>query len=85
MTPEQCRAARALVGWSRDRLAEWARVSKATIATFEVGKHGPQERTLAALQRTLEKAGVEFIAEDRGKGVLLRARRGRRVAPRSAP
>jgi transcriptional regulator with XRE-family HTH domain len=75
LSPAQCRAARALIGWSQDKLAAESRVAKATIANFEANKRSPYERTLADLQETLEAAGVEFIAENGGgPGVRLRKR-----------
>jgi transcriptional regulator with XRE-family HTH domain len=59
-TPGQCRAARALIGWSQDQLASASKVSKATIANFELGKRTPYNRTLDDLISVLELAGVEF-------------------------
>jgi transcriptional regulator with XRE-family HTH domain len=71
--PEQCRAARGLVNWSQDALATASNVSKATIANFELGKSAPINSTREALRRSLETAGVEFIAENGGgPGVRLR-------------
>jgi transcriptional regulator with XRE-family HTH domain len=73
----QARAARALIGWSQDRLVEVSGVPKRTIARFELGDGSPQRRTLAAIQAALEAAGVEFIPENGGgPGVRLR-----KVAP----
>jgi transcriptional regulator with XRE-family HTH domain len=63
-TPDQCRAARGLVGWSQDQLASAARVAKATIANFELGKRTPYDRTLDDLVAALEAAGVEFTNGD---------------------
>jgi transcriptional regulator with XRE-family HTH domain len=60
VTPAQCRAARALVGWSQDELAASSKVAKATIANFELGKRSPYARTLEDLRDALEAAGVEF-------------------------
>ena len=72
----QCRAARALVGWSQDRLAEASKVAKATIANFELGKRTPYDRTIADIASALEAAGITFLAEgeavDGGPGVRLR-------------
>lgn len=62
MTPDQCRAARGLLGWSQDNLATAAQVSIRTIQAFELGQRDPIPATVAALQRALEEAGVEFIA-----------------------
>ena len=77
IVPEQSRAARALLNWSQARLAEAAKVARATLAEFEAGKRTPYERTLADIQTTLESAGVEFIAENGGgPGVRLRKAAG---------
>ena len=73
MTRDQCRAARALLEWTQDRLAEVSSVSKKTIADFEAGKRTPYDRTLADIQRTLETAGLEFIPEN-GGGAGIRFR-----------
>lgn len=59
-TPAQCRAARALVGWSQDQLASVSKVAKATIANFELGNREPYQRTLDDIREALEGAGVEF-------------------------
>lgn len=75
LSAAQCRAARALVGWSQDKLATESKVAKATIANFEANRRAPYDRTLADLRATLETAGVEFIPENGGgAGVRLRDR-----------
>ena len=76
ISPAQCRAARALLGWSQDDLAQGGSVAKATVATFEAGKRTPYERTLEDLVAALEAAGVEFIPENGGgAGVRMRMRK----------
>ena len=74
MSAAQCRAARALLGWSQDTLAKWSLISKATIANFEAGKRTPTASNLNSLRVALEIGGVEFIpyTEDQGPGVRLR-------------
>lgn len=73
MTPAQCRGARGLLAWTMPRLAEAASVSVSTINSFELERRQPIPANLAALQRALESAGVEFIAENGGgPGVRLR-------------
>ncbi|RWE12436.1 MAG: XRE family transcriptional regulator [Mesorhizobium sp.] len=73
VSPAQCRAGRALIGWSQDQLAAASKVAKATIANFEAGRRAPYERTLEDMRRALEAAGVEFIPENGGgAGVRLR-------------
>nr|WP_020175354.1 helix-turn-helix transcriptional regulator [Methyloferula stellata] len=75
ITPEQCRAGRALLGWSQDDLVEASKVTKSTIANFESGKREPYERTLTDLRRALEEAGVIFIDRNgNGPGVRLKDR-----------
>jgi transcriptional regulator with XRE-family HTH domain len=76
----QLRAARALTGLSQADVAEAAGVSIPTLKRAEAG--GPikvAEDTIAAIAKALERAGVEFIAENGGgAGVRLkkRAKRG---------
>jgi transcriptional regulator with XRE-family HTH domain len=78
IAPEQCRAARALLGWSQDDLSEKAKVAKKTLQLFELGKRNPYAQTLEALRQALERGGVEFIAENGGgPGVRLAKRKGR--------
>jgi DNA-binding XRE family transcriptional regulator len=63
MTPEQCRAGRALVDMSQQELAEAAEVAKVTIISFEKGRRNPYKRTLDAMQRALEARGVQFTPD----------------------
>lgn len=50
-----------MLGLSQDDLAAAAKVAKATIANFELGKSVPYDRTLADIRAALEQAGVDFI------------------------
>jgi transcriptional regulator with XRE-family HTH domain len=79
ITADQLRAARGLLGWSQKELAVEAKVGRATIADFEVGKRRPYPRTLADLQRTLEAAGVEFV---NGDDLGVKIKRSILMAPR---
>jgi transcriptional regulator with XRE-family HTH domain len=73
LEPWLCRAARAALGWSRERLAEESGVSTPTIQRFERGEIGLYE-TVRKLRTALERGGVEFIemTKDRGPGLTLR-------------
>ena len=78
LSSEQCRAGRALLGWTQDDLSARSSVAKKTIADFEVGKRSPYARTLADIQKAMEASGVTFIAEGEasssgGPGVRLGA------------
>ena len=61
MTPLQCRAARALLGWSQSALATKTKVSTGTILDFEAERRMPHPNNLTAIQAALESAGVRFI------------------------
>ena len=64
----QCKGARAMLGWSRVRLAEAAEVGTSTIVDFERGARQPYNRTLADIRRALEDAGVIFTDAEEGVG-----------------
>jgi transcriptional regulator with XRE-family HTH domain len=73
ITPEQSRAARALLNWSQETLAEAAHIGIVTVRQFELGNTTPRFLTLQAMRRVLEDAGVIFIDENGdGPGVRLR-------------
>ncbi|KAB2700318.1 helix-turn-helix transcriptional regulator [Ochrobactrum sp. Kaboul] len=75
ITPAQCRAARALIEWSRDDLASACAVALRTIVDFERGAREPRRVTLQAIRAALEAAGVIFIDQNgNGPGVRLRDR-----------
>ncbi|WP_352895505.1 helix-turn-helix transcriptional regulator [Mesorhizobium sp. M0983] len=72
---EQCRGARAMLGWSQSELAAAAGISRATLVDFERGARVPHRNNLDAIRSALETAGVEFIPENgRGPGVRLARR-----------
>ena len=77
----QIKAARSLLGWSQDDLAERSGVSKPTIGRLEsqdAETVGGRAETGGALVAALEKAGVVFIAENGGgAGVRMKRRRKR--------
>ena len=62
-----------MLGWSRNRLANEAKIAAGTLIDFERGARQPYERTLADVQRALEAAGIIFIDADEhgGPGVRL--------------
>ena len=72
ITSAQCRAARGLLDWSQQTLAERAGVGIVTIRQLEGENQQPRRATLAVVRRALETAGVEFIDENGGgAGVRL--------------
>lgn len=75
---EQIRAARQLVKITAGELAELSGVGVATIRRFELmsGVPSGNARSIEAIQKALEAAGVEFLGtpED-GPGVRLRPKK----------
>ena len=73
ITPAQCRAARGLLDWTQQDLADSAGIGVVTLRQVEAGISAPRRATLEVIRRALEKAGVEFIDENGGgPGVRLR-------------
>uniref|UniRef100_E6VQ06 Helix-turn-helix domain protein n=1 Tax=Rhodopseudomonas palustris (strain DX-1) TaxID=652103 RepID=E6VQ06_RHOPX len=60
VTPEQIRAARAWLCWSRNDLSERSGVSPGSIAMYEQGRSVPYDDTLAKLRAAFEAAGIRF-------------------------
>jgi predicted transcriptional regulator len=75
ITGRQLRAARALLGWEQIELARRARVAIGTIRRMESfeGEIGSRTSTLSQVQSTMEKAGLEFLNDDK-PGVRLLAK-----------
>jgi DNA-binding XRE family transcriptional regulator len=61
-SPEQIKAARALLAWSQQELATEARVATSTVADFERGTRTPVANNAQAIRQALEAKGLEFIA-----------------------
>ncbi len=76
LTATQIRAARALLRWSAQKLADESGVSWTTIQRIESAEDVPSAtvKSMKAIQDTLDNAGVAFIDEDEylGPGVRLR-------------
>jgi transcriptional regulator with XRE-family HTH domain len=77
ITPAQCRAARGLLDWTQQDLADRAGVGIVTVRHLEAGVSDTRRATLEVIRRALEAAGVEFIDQD-GGGLGVRFRRPQR-------
>ncbi len=76
ITSAQIRAARGLLDWSRKDLADHSGVSFASMMRLESFDGVPSSniRTLEAIRRAFEDAGVEFIGtSESGAGVRWRS------------
>jgi transcriptional regulator with XRE-family HTH domain len=79
MTPATLRAARALLDWSREHLAEKSDTSAYTVKGYEARGTDPKFGTVQKWRRTLEAAGVEFLEETdtSGAGVRFKKKAGK--------
>jgi transcriptional regulator with XRE-family HTH domain len=78
MTAEQLRAARAILRWGQQQLADAAGVSVPTIKRLESmdGELSGHTATMRALQAAFEAAGVQFIPENGGGAGVRLAKKG---------
>jgi transcriptional regulator with XRE-family HTH domain len=76
----QLRAARALLGWRQEDIAQAAKVSVATIRRIESqeGLLTGYVSTLVKIQAALEQAGIQFIDEDETGGLGIRIAKRKR-------
>tara|TARA_Y100001001_G_scaffold145935_1_gene153015 strand:- start:544 stop:1173 length:630 start_codon:yes stop_codon:yes gene_type:complete len=74
LTGRQCRAARGLLGWSQQELANHAGFSKTAINNFEAGLTSIKQSTEEAIRHSLEAHGIELTDNE---GVRIREDRVR--------
>jgi DNA-binding XRE family transcriptional regulator len=77
VTSAQVRMARAALNWTVRDLAKATGLHRNTINNIEVGRYAGDPESLAAIERVLTRAGVEFTNGDQ-PGVRLR-KRGRKA------
>lgn len=72
ITGRQVRAARALLNWTQEMLAEKALVAFTALKRLESERGLPtHESTRDQVRRALEAAGILFVESDRGRGIML--------------
>lgn len=71
ITGSQCRAGRALVDVTREKLARRSRIDEAVIERFERKLEKPDADVIAAIEAALEALGAVFI-EENGGGIGVR-------------
>lgn len=84
ITSSQCRAARALVEYSRERLAISSGVSQEIIEMFERRLENAALEDIDALHSALEKAGAVFIPDSDSGGIGVRLKFNRSDTKRIA-
>ncbi|MGY3539829.1 transcriptional regulator with XRE-family HTH domain [Bradyrhizobium sp. USDA 4515] len=72
ITARQSRAARALLGWTQETLADKARVSLTALKRLE-SESGLEvfESTRDEVRRAFERSGIVFLNSGQGVGVML--------------
>ena len=72
ITSRQSRAARALLGWTQETLADKARISLTALKRLESESDlEVYETTRDQVRRAFEAAGIVLLSTDKGQGVLL--------------
>ena len=72
ITARQSRAARALLGWTQQELADKALVSLTALKRLESEKDlRVYESTEDQVRQLFEDAGITFLRSDKGEGVLI--------------
>lgn len=71
ITGRQSRAARALLGWTQETLADKALVSLTALKRLEsASEFRVYESTRDQIRRVLESNGIVFLNSDQGEGVM---------------
>jgi hypothetical protein len=74
VTAPQCRAGRALIGWTVEDLAEASALPEKRIVQFEAETFEPDYDCQRAIRSALEAAGILFLPELAGVGFGVRLR-----------
>lgn len=72
LRPQQLRAARVMLGWSAEELAEQAGVSTATIRRYETTGEHMKEATVCAIVAALGRHGIVLTSSTTDMGLRLR-------------
>jgi DNA-binding XRE family transcriptional regulator len=64
ISPGQCRAARALLNWTQETLANKVGVALKTIRDFENERRQSLSIVRASIKQAFEEAGIEFFDDD---------------------
>jgi len=72
ITSRQVRAARVLLSWTQEMLADKALVALTALKRLESESKLPvRDDTRHQVMKALESAGIIFLDSDRGKGVMV--------------
>src|SRR5260370_18374518 len=71
VTSRKVRAARALLGWTQELLADKALVALTALKRLESDRLLVRDATRDAVRKALEAAGIVFLSSGRGQGAML--------------
>jgi transcriptional regulator with XRE-family HTH domain len=78
VSPREVRAARAFLGWSRQKLADKARLSVNAVVRLEQDVVDSRTSTVVAVRTVLEEQGISFLSRaGQIEGIEFRTKRGR--------
>lgn len=72
MNHEQCRVARAMLGWSARELSRQSHVGERTILEFEAKSRKIMPKTNSKIRSLFIVNGIEFIDDENGIGIRRR-------------
>jgi transcriptional regulator with XRE-family HTH domain len=72
ITPRQCKAARALLGWTQAELAEKAELTLDTVSRFEQSKSDTRGQAMIKMEAAVRQAGIKLLSPEDGEGEGLR-------------
>jgi len=76
----QIRAARTLLGWTREDLLSASGISMSALLRMEGGLADSRSSTLNKVVNALTKAGIEFVTRDDGAiGVILKGKQAKKA------
>jgi transcriptional regulator with XRE-family HTH domain len=80
LSTAQIRAARSLLGWRQEDLAQAAQIAISTVRRIEAQKGTAMGyvSTLLRIQKAFEQAGVQFMDDDDFGGIGVRLQRKKR-------
>ena len=85
ITSRQVRAARALLGWTQEMLADKALVALTALKRLESNPLNVRGETRHRIHRTLRAAGISFVSRDDEEGVIRRRNRLSRAGSPESP
>ena len=72
ITSRQCRAARALLGWTQAQLAEEAAIGIDVVRRFERSESDTRSSGLIAIEKAVRRSGIKLLQAENGEGEGVR-------------